>query len=43
MPKTEFKFHGGCYSMRYSGKSSAPHENGSFETGSGISNGNKEE
>lgn len=43
MPKIEFKFHCGWYRMKYSGKSSAPHNNGSFETRSGISNGNKEE
>jgi len=29
--------------MRYSGKSSAPHNNVIFESGSGISNSSKEE
>lgn len=43
MLKTEFKFHCGCYHLRYSGKSSAPHDNGSFGSGSCISDGNKEE
>lgn len=43
MPKTEFNFPCGSSHMRYSRKSSAPRDNGSFETGASILDSNKKE